>query len=83
MSQSPRQYQQAFLDSEAAVEIKSQLVSMESDPLYITKSSYTPHAEGDISFTDKHFAYLSLHQNVKPSEYMANLRLKTKSRARR
>lgn len=80
MSQSPRQYQEAFLTSEIGLGIREQLQRMEGDPTFITRSSYTPHSENDISFTDKHFAYLSLHQNVKPEEYMSNLRLKTRAR---
>lgn len=78
MKLTSKQYEQEFLNSELAVEIKKELELMESDAYYATNGSYAPALGGDISFTDKHFAYLSLNQNVKPNEYLSNLRLKTR-----
>lgn len=80
MKLTPKQYEQRFLNSELAADIRGQLELMESDVSYATNGSYAPVLGGDISFTDKHFTYLSLHQNVKPNEYISNLRLKTRVR---
>ena len=81
MAVSSNQYRLKFIDSETAFEIKEQLRVMEDDPKYHTKSSYSPTCEGsDISFVDKHFAYISTHPAVNPQMYVANLRLMTKVR---
>jgi hypothetical protein len=74
------QYQQAFPASKLGREVRAQLELMESDISYTTNGTYNPAAGGDISFTEKHCTYLSLNQNVKPTEYLSNLRLKTKLR---
>ncbi|HEY1063904.1 MAG TPA: hypothetical protein VGE30_01250 [Candidatus Saccharimonadales bacterium] len=80
MALSPIQYRKAFVLSEAATEVKLQLQEMEDNPQYVTKASYSPSSESDISFSEKHFTYISTHPTVRPHEYMANLRLKTKLR---
>ena len=80
MAVSPTQYQKTFLASDEADKIRQQLIIMEGDPKYATKSFYSPGANEDISFTDKHFTYISTHPNVQPCDYIANLRLKTKLR---
>lgn len=80
MRLSPMQYKQQFLVSDIAEEIKQQLALMEESPGYHTRTSYSPSKAEETSFTDTHIEYLSKHPNVKPSEYMSNLRLKTKLR---
>lgn len=80
MQLSPKQRQQVFLQSKAAIEIREQLLSMESDPAFNTRSTYVPGLKADMSFADKHFAYISTHQYIKPQDYMSNLRLKTRLR---
>lgn len=80
MAISPNQYKKEFLASDMAANVRQQLLLMEADPQYSTKNSYNPGADGDISFSDKHFMYISTHPTVQPNQYMANLRLKTKLR---
>lgn len=80
MAMSPNQYKKEFLATDAAAEILSLLKQMEKNPQYSTKSSYRPGIAGDISFSEKHFTYLSTHPTVRPDLYMANLRLMTKLR---
>lgn len=81
MHLSPAQYKQKFLESELALEVQAQLKSMEDDPMYATVSVYSPSSSEAVSFADKHFLYLCSHPAVKPNEYLANLRLKTKLRS--
>jgi hypothetical protein len=80
MKLTSNEYKRAFIISEVGADVKKQLVMMENDRGYVTNSSYTPTSEVNITFTDKHFTYLSQNQQVKPLEYMANLRLKTRKR---
>jgi hypothetical protein len=80
MYTSPNKYKKSFLISDVANDIKRQLLLMENDPTFATNSMYSPASEVEISFTDKHLTYLSAHPMVKPKEYMANLRLKTRLR---
>lgn len=79
MQLSANQYQKEFILTAVAADIKSQLLSMESDPTYITKATYSPLQDEAISFCDKHFTYISTHPAIKPNEYMANLRLMTRT----
>lgn len=80
MKISSKQLQQTFINSEAAVELREELMAMENDPTFITDSTYVPTTKGEISFCDKHFAYMSMHQDIQPRDYMNNLRLKTRIR---
>ena len=80
MKSSSKQLQQIFINSEAAVELREELIAMENDPTFITASTYMPSMKSDISFCDKHFAYMSMHQDIQPRDYMNNLRLKTRIR---
>jgi hypothetical protein len=72
------------LDSEVGAETRRQLITMENDPLYSTAASYTPNTavypDNVMSFADKHMDYLSTHLGVGVPTYLANLRLKTRSR---
>lgn len=71
--------QKAFFSSEDASAIQVQLKRMLSDPVYNTAVSYSDTVCGR-NFVDKHLLYLSLHPNVSPQYYVANLRLKSKIR---
>jgi hypothetical protein len=80
MKTSSKQLQQTFMNSLAAIELRQELVAMEKDPAFITASTYMPTTKTSISFSDKHFAYMSMHQDIQPRDYMNNLRLKTRIR---
>ena len=80
MTISTIQYQKEFTVTSAALVILQQLREMEASTLYNTKSSYAPGQDHDITFSDKHFQYISTHPDVRLNDYMANLRLKTKIR---
>lgn len=77
---SSNQYRKQFLATETAVEIRKLLEQMEESPLYFTKATYQAGNPEDISFSDKHLAYISTHPAVQPDQYMSNLRLMTKIR---
>lgn len=80
MALSPREFKLQFLASEEGAGIKRQLEAMVKDPGYNTRSHYSPDG-GLIGFVDKHMRYLSEHPKLKPSEYLANIRLMTKLRS--
>jgi hypothetical protein len=80
MKTSSKQLQQLFIHSEAAVELREELMAMENDPTFHTVGTYMPSLKSEISFCDKHFDYMTTHQDIRPSDYMNNLRLKTKIR---
>lgn len=80
MAVTPTEYRRQFLASEEAVTVREQLEAMLRDPAYNTQSFYTPYQTENQSFVDRHLAYLSDHPKLKVSEYMSNLRLKTKTR---
>lgn len=70
--------QQKFLDSEAAVQIREQLIKMMEDPKFNTTSTYAATREELLSFVEKHMTYLSDHPKLNPEDYMRNLRLMTR-----
>lgn len=80
MVSSPGQYKREFLASVEATEIRGQLIEMEKNPIYITEVSYSPKSELGVTFSEKHLDYISVHPNLRPSDYMANLRLMTRLR---
>jgi len=80
MPLSPNQYKQQFITSSLAATIKDELEDMEQDAAYYTQTSYSAMQECDVTFTEKHYTYMSTHPSVKPNEYMSNLRLMTKVR---
>lgn len=73
-----------FLESEAGDAIRKKLKAMEADEQYNTPVSYSASApnlpDNKISFTRKHMQYLSKHRDLDPEHYIANLRLKTRTR---
>jgi hypothetical protein len=80
MALSPSEYKRQFLASEDAIMVRRELEAMVQNPLYHTTSFYTPSQEENMSFVDKHMAYLSDHPKLNVHEYLSNLRLKTKHR---
>lgn len=67
-----------FLDSPQAAGIRTELTRMMNDSGYNTRPRYSALAKGDVLFVDKHIAYLSVHLDVNPDQYLSNLRLITK-----
>ena len=67
-----------FLASEQAEVIRAELSRMMEDPGYNTPSTYSATTKGDILFVDKHMNYLSVHLSVDHTQYLSNLKLKTK-----
>ena len=66
-------------------DIRDALKSMEIDGSLHTSSSYSANSvlwpDNQISFTEKHVAYLKAHPALKPEHYLSNLRLKIRKRA--
>jgi len=79
MAMTTNEFKRQFLASDEATQIRAELERMVGDPLYATRTFYTP-ADANLSFADKHMTYLSEHPKLKASEYLANLRLMTKNR---
>jgi len=75
-----------FKESEEGAAVKQALSKMALDNTYTTESSYNAnemlYPDHDMSFVEKHMHYLSTHQNVNPQQYLSNLRLMTRVRAK-
>lgn len=73
-----------MFSDEIAKQYRGELQSMTEDAQYHTVASYTVdknmYPNNLIPFIDKHLAYLKTHQNLDPSQYMANLRILTRIR---
>ncbi|MDB5169995.1 MAG: hypothetical protein JWN82_391 [Candidatus Saccharibacteria bacterium] len=80
MALTANEYRRNFMASEEATAIKQELERMITDPQYNTRTFYTPLQDENLSFVEKHLAYLGNHPKLKPSEYLSNLRLMTKNR---
>ena len=72
---------QRFLDSEEAINIRTTLEEMMTDPAFNTRSMYSPAAGGEVLFVDKHMEYLSQHTTLNVEHYLSNLRLMTRVRS--
>lgn len=76
--------QRDFLDSEQGKGIRHILQQMEADSGYNTVSSYsansTDYPDNLMPFVDKHLNYLLAHPKLDTTQYIANLRLKTRIR---
>ena len=73
-----------FLNSEEGAEIRQKLQQIVQSEAHNTTSSYTPNIEYPnnlISFVDKHMNYLCANPDMDAGQYVANLRLKTKTRS--
>ena len=80
MALTVNEYKRKFLASDEAIQARHQLEAMMLDVAYNTKTYYVPKQEAEMSFSDKHMAYLCQHPKLNPREYLANLRLMTKAR---
>lgn len=73
-----------FFASEDGLRARQSLQHMVESSRFVTKSSYSAnsaaHPDNMISFVDKHMQYLSLHRDLKPEQYIANLKLMTRLR---
>lgn len=81
MSQSSKT---SMFNSCEITEIEEALISMERDKSFNTGSSYSAdsnlYPDNQMSFTRKHMAYLKSHPQLDPDHYLANLRLRIKTR---
>ena len=80
MALTANEFKRNFLTSADAMLIRQELKLMMNNPIYNTRSFYTPQQDANLSFDEKHIRYLSDHPKLKVSEYLANLRLMTKKR---
>jgi hypothetical protein len=64
--------------------VREKLERMAADATLNTPSSYSPNAEShpdnQISFVDRHIEYLLNHPKLDSEHYLANLRMKIRSR---
>lgn len=71
-------------DSEIGTETRQALIELETNPGFKTDVAYTSnretYPEGTMPFVEHHLKYLHLHPNVKPENYLSNLRLQLKIR---
>lgn len=70
--------QQKFLDSDAAHEIRAELIRMEADSAYNTQPMYSASMVDAKSFVAKHMDYLCERPKLDPHQYLSNLRLMTR-----
>lgn len=75
------------MDPEKAIEVRNALRLMEKDLSYQTDSGYSSneslYPDNNIPFVEKHMNYLAEHRNVNPEQYLSNLRLMTRIRAKK
>lgn len=73
-----------FLNSERGAEARQSLMVLSDDPKYNTPATYTSqqskYPDNRLPFVDKHMQYLGMHPQVDARNYIANLRLMTRSR---
>lgn len=68
-----------FINQVSENEIITELRSMESSAIYLTKPNYRGVSErwtdNYTSFVDYHLNYLRVHPSLNPEQYISNLRL--------
>ena len=69
---------QKFLKSEEASLARKELRKMMADTRFNTQSTYSPSSSERLLFVDRHMKYLSVHVNLNPNHYIANLKLMTR-----
>lgn len=73
-----------FFATDIGLQIEEMLHQMTLDAAFNTQSGYTANTirypDNSISFVDKHKDYLMTHPSVNPTDYLSNLRLKTRLR---
>lgn len=74
-----------FYTSEAGLEARDLLIKMAADNGFNTQAIYSANSEqypnNLIPFVDKHMAYLNVHPDIEPRDYISNLRLMTRMRS--
>lgn len=80
-----KNYQDGFINDVSEDEILSGLYSLESNPLYLTKSVHRYNSDkwpnNEMPFVDFHINYLKIHPTLNPRQYLANLRLVLRKQA--
>lgn len=73
-----------FFDSEEGLKARERLSALVESSDYITDDGFSSDAEqypdGVMPFVDKHMEYLRTHPQIQIDHYIANLRLRTRSR---
>lgn len=73
-----------FFATETGVQARIDLQAMEENDCFNTPECYTANTlrypKNSMSFTEKHMDYLQKHPNLNSNQYIANLRLITRSR---
>ena len=73
-----------FFATDIGLQARIDLEAMESNDTFNTPECYTANTarypKNTMSFTEKHMDYLQKHPNLNSDQYIANLRLITRSR---
>jgi hypothetical protein len=73
-----------FFESEEGLEAREKLVELVKNDQYNTDDGFSADSEqypsGVIPFVDKHMEYLRTHPKISVDHYVANLRLRTRTR---
>lgn len=73
-----------FSESEEGISAREMLKALVKNENYNTHDSFSANAEnypnGVIPFVDKHMEYLRTHPKISVEHYIANLRLRTRTR---
>lgn len=79
-----KSFKAAVLQRLADEHVREELEQLAADAAYNTPSSYSPDSQSypdhQIPFVDKHMDYLLNHPKINSSQYLANLRMKSRSR---
>jgi hypothetical protein len=71
-----------FIDSEEGLAVRKILEEMTNDVGYHTVPTYNPniakYPDNEMTFTEKHLAYISSHPELDTRIYLSNLKLMTK-----
>jgi hypothetical protein len=74
----------SFSSDDEIAEVKQTLQRMVEDTTYNTQSGFSPNTtlypDNIKPFIDKHMDYLMSHKGLDPQQYLANLRLITRTR---
>lgn len=73
-----------FFESEEGIAAREMLMALVENEDYNTRDGFSANAEnypdGVIPFVDKHMEYLRTHPKISVEHYVANLRLRTRTR---
>ncbi len=71
-----------FFESEEGIWLRNELTQMVKSTDYNTRSTYTALSSDELLFIDKHMNYMSNYPSLNYKQYLSNLKLKTKLKAR-